>query len=501
MKKIFIFSIALIIIQTSKFGFLEMSRGASQRLVDLNLDGIVDFTDYGLLAKFWLRNDSHSDIAPAIGDGLVDWKDLAVLADNWLREYGEVVYIQWLGHASVKIWTENIVIYVDPVYLTESPGDANLVLITHNHSDHYSPGDIARVSGPQTKIIAAASVVTAHGSGQAILPEQTIETDGIRIIAVPAYNINKTQHPKSNNWVGFIIEIGLQRIYCAGDTDLTDEMKALEDIDVAFLPAGGTYTMNAAEAAEATGYFKPDLAIPYHWGRNIGTLSDAQQFAELAQCRVKIMDAGETISSDNWLDDAPLIAYWKLDETEGQTACDGISGINGTLGGDPVWQPESGKLAGALEFDGLDDYIGTDFVLDPADGPFSIFVWIKTDTAGRVIISQADSSGTWRNWLSTNLSNGTLMTDLKTGGRSGKSLISEFSVNDGQWHHIGFVWDGLYRYLYADSSEIAKDTSPITNLEPSDGDLYFGSSAIPGADDFFAGLIDDIRIFGGAIHP
>jgi len=190
MRKIFIFSIALIIIQTSKFGFLEMSRGASQRLVDLNLDGIVDFTDYGLLAGFWLRNDSHFDIAPAIGDGLVDWKDLGVLADNWLREYGEVVYIQWLGHASVRIWTENIVIYVDPVYLTESPGDANLVLITHNHSDHYSPGDIARVSGPQTKFIAAASVVTAHGSGQAILPGQTIETDGIRIIAVPAYTSN-----------------------------------------------------------------------------------------------------------------------------------------------------------------------------------------------------------------------------------------------------------------------------------------------------------------------
>lgn len=500
MKKIVIFSIALIIIQTSGFGLLETSRSVTQRQVDLNLDGTVDFTDYGLLTKFWLRNDSYFDIAPAIGDGLVDWKDLAVLADNWLTEYGEVVYIQWLGHASVKIWTENIVIYVDPVYLTESPRDADLVLITHNHSDHYSPADIARVSGPQTKIIAAASVVTSHGSGQAILPGQTIETDGISINAVPAYNINKTQHPKSNNWVGFIIEIGMQRIYCAGDTDLTDEMKALEDIDVAFLPAGGTYTMNAVEAAEATGYFKPDLAIPYHWGRNVGTISDAQQFAELARCRVKIMYAGEIISSDNWLDDAPLIAYWKLDETEGDIAYDGIGGMNGTLYGDPVWQPENGRLAGALELDGMDDYAVTDFVLDPGAGPFSIFAWIKTDTAGSVIISQADSSGTWRNWLSTNSPDSTLMTELKTAGRSGKSLTSEFSVTDGLWHHIGFVWDGSRRYLYADGLEIAKDNSPITNLEPSDGGLYFGSAAT-GTDDFFAGLLDDIRIFGGAIQP
>lgn len=500
MKKIIIICIALIITQTSGSGFLETSSGVTQRLVDLNLDGIVDFSDYGLLAGFWLRNDSLFDIAPPIGDGLVNWKDLAVLADNWLMEYGEVVYIQWLGHASVKIWTENIVIYVDPVYLTESPKDANLVLISHNHSDHYSPSDITRVSGPQTKIIAAASVVTAHGSGQAILPEQIIEIDGVRIIAVPAYNTNKTNHPKSNNWVGFIIEIGLQRIYCAGDTDLTEEMKALENIDVAFLPAGGTYTMNASEAAEATGYFKPDLAIPYHWGRNVGTLSDAKQFAELAKCRVKIMDTGEIISSDNWLNEAPLIAYWKLDETEGSIAYESIAGVNGILHGDPIWQPENGKLSGALYFDGLDDYTVTDFIRNPADGPFSIFAWIKTNTTGRVIIAQASSSGTGRNWLYTNSIDGKLSTDLKTGGRSGNSLVSEFTVTDEQWHHIGFVWDGSYRYLYADGSEIAKDASPTTNLEAFDGGLYFGSTAF-GSNGFFAGLIDDIRLYGGSIHP
>jgi L-ascorbate metabolism protein UlaG (beta-lactamase superfamily) len=500
MRKIVIFSIAFIFIQSSGFGFLETCPGVTQRLVDLNLDGVVDFTDYGLLTNSWLRNDSYFDIAPAIGDGLVDWKDLTVLADNWLSEYGEVVYIQWLGHASVKIWTEDILIYVDPAYLTESPGDADLILVSHNHSDHYSPGDIARVSGPQTKFIAAESVVTLRGSGQAISPGQTIETDGVRIIAVPAYNTNKPNHPKSNNWIGFIIEIGLQRIYCAGDTDLIEEMKALEDINVAFLPAGGTYTMNAIEAAEATGYFKPELAIPYHWGRNVGTLSDAQQFAELAQCRVKIMSPGEIISSDNWLNDAPLIAYWKLDETEGDTAYDGIGGNNGILHGGPLWQPEGGKLAGALEFDGFDDYAVTDFILDPGDGPFTVFAWIKTETAGSVILSQADSSGTWRNWLVINSPDGTLMSDLKTGGRSGKSLISEFSVTDNQWHHIGFVWDGAYRYLCADGLQIATDNSPITNLEPSDGGLYFGAAAT-GTESFFAGLIDDIRIFGGAIYP
>ncbi len=497
MKKIVVFSITVLIILICSLGFTGISQGATQRLVDLNLDGIVDFTDYSLFARDWLQDELRFDIAPAAGDGIIDWKDFAILAENWLTEYGEIVYIQWLGHASVKIWTEKMVIYVDPVYLTESPGDANLVLVTHNHSDHYSVSDIAKVSGPQTKLIAAASVITSFGSGQAILPGEIIETDGVHITAVPAYNTNKPNHPKANNWVGFIIKIGSQRIYCAGDTDLTDEMKALEDINVAILPAGGVSTMNAAEAAEATGYIKPDLAIPYHWGRNIGTLSDALEFAELAQCRVKIMEVGETISSNSWLEDAPLIAHWKLDETEGNIAIDNIGGINGTLHGGPIWQPENGRIAGALEFDGTDDYVSTDFVLNPADSPFSIFVWIKTEAAGQVIVSQADG----KSWLSVNPSDGTLMTDLRTTGRSGRSLTSQFLVTDGRWHHIAFVWDGSQRYLYSDNSEVAKDDSLITALEASTGGLFFGAGSTLGAEDFYSGLIDDIRIFSGMIKP
>ena len=257
--------------------------------------------------------------------------------------------------------------------------------------------------------------------------------------------------------------------------------------------------MNAAKAAEATGFFKPDLAIPYHWGRIVGTIADARQFAELAQCRVKIMEPGEIISSDNWLDDAPLIAHWKLDESEGDIASDNVSGLNGTLHGEPIWQPDNGKLAGALELDGTDDYISTDFVLDPAIGPFSAFVWIKTHTSGRPVISQANGTGTGRNWLSINPSDGFLMTDLRTTGRGGNALISELSVTDNDWHHIGFVWDGAYRYLYIDGMEAAKDNSPIAALEDSDGGLYFGTTTA--TDDFFAGMIDDIRIFGGAITP
>ncbi len=212
----------------------------------------------------------------------------------------QIVYIQWLGHSTVKIWTEDHVIYVDPERVPQSLHDADLVCVTHTHGDHYSPSDIAKVSNAQTQFIGPPDMIQRHGDGQIIAPGQTIQLNGVSVTGVRAYNTNKSYHPRSNNWVGYVVEIASKRIYLAGDTDLIDEMKALQDIDVAFLPAGGTYTMNAAEAAEATGYIRPDLAIPYHWGQIVGTLSDAETFVRLAESAAQVMTVNETISSDNW---------------------------------------------------------------------------------------------------------------------------------------------------------------------------------------------------------
>jgi len=204
--------------------------------------------------------------------------------------------LQWLGHASFKICHEDVVIYIDPWKLKESAHDATLVLVSHSHSDHYSTEDVARVSGPNTKLIASADVVAKQKGGEAILPGVTVELEGVKVTGVAAYNPNKQFHPKQRNWVGFVIEVGSKRIYYAGDTDLTEEMKAVKDIDVTLLPVGGTYTMNGSEAAEATKYIKPKLAVPYHWGDIVGSRSDAEQFAKLAECEVKILAAGETIA-------------------------------------------------------------------------------------------------------------------------------------------------------------------------------------------------------------
>jgi len=474
---------------------------------DFEPDGHVNMADFAVLATAWLSSPEEENWNPIcdisrLPDNVIDVLDLAVLAEHWLEKYTEIVHIQWLGHSTVKVWTEDCVIYVDPERLTESLHDATLVCVTHTHGDHYSPSDIARVSNPDTQFIGPPDVVQQYGSGQTIAPGQTIEFDNVNIIAVPAYNINKPNHPKSMNWVGFIIELGSKRIYVAGDTDLIEEMKTLGDIDVAILPAGGTYTMDGAEAAEATQYIKPKLAIPYHWGQSVGTLSDAQTFAEKAACGVKIMTVGETISSEDWSKYSPLIAHWKLDETEGNIAHDSAGDNDGTCHGELLWQPAGGQIAGALEFDGIDDYVSTPFMLSPADGPFSAFAWIKGGAAGQVIISQTDGTGTGETWVGTETSHGKLMTGLVPlpFGRSAPlPLESEFVITDGQWHHIGLVWDGSHRYLYVDGTEAARDTKAQASLKYSDGVLYIGAGKTLDAGSFFSGLIDDVRIYNRAL--
>ena len=122
-----------------------------------------------------------------------------------------------------------------------------------------------------------------------IEPGKTIKVNEEKITAVPAYNINKQFHPKENEWVGFIVEMDGVRVYHAGDTDLIPEMKEVET-DIALLPVGGTYTMNAEEAAQATKTFKKcKIAVPIHYGSIVGNASDAETFKEKAGCEVKLL--------------------------------------------------------------------------------------------------------------------------------------------------------------------------------------------------------------------
>ena len=189
-----------------------------------------------------------------------------------------------------------------------------------------------------------------------------------------------------------------------------------------------------------------------------------------------------------------LVAYWKLDEIEGNIAYDYTGGYDAVLNGDPQWQPADGKAAGALQFDGINNYLSTDFVLNPADGPFSLFAWIKGGAPGQVVIAQTDGV----NWLAGNPSEGSLMTELKGLARSAGPLQSQTVITDGNWHHIGIVWDGYFRMLYVDGINVAQDEQSI--LQGKQSGLYIGAGVTLEAADFFSGLIDDVRIYDVAMR-
>ena len=205
--------------------------------------------------------------------------------------------------------------------------------------------------------------------------------------------------------------------------------------------------------------------------------------------------------AEYWLTYPGVVAYWKLDETEGSIARDSAGGNNGTVHNDPQWRPAGGKINGALHFDGIDDYVSTDYVLNPNEGEFSIFVWIKGGSPGQMIISQDDGAGFGRSWLCTDPSEGKLMTGLKATGRDSSPLISQAAVNDDRWHCVGLVWDGMYRYLYVDGAEVVKDSESFAELDGATGGLYFGAGKTFEEGTFWSGLIDDIRIYNCEVSP
>jgi len=207
------------------------------------------------------------------------------------------VELTWIGHASFRIGSSRTV-YIDPWKISDAPHDGDLIIISHDHYDHCSPADVAAVRRNDAEILGPPGAVEKLGGGQAALPGQKLELAGVEVETIPAYNQQKAFHPRANNWLGVVVAMEGVRIYYAGDTDLIDQMSDLRDIDVALLPVGGTYTMDAAEAAEACRRIRPTLAVPYHWGDIVGTGSDAKTFAKAAACKVQIIQPGESITLD-----------------------------------------------------------------------------------------------------------------------------------------------------------------------------------------------------------
>jgi len=112
---------------------------------------------------------------------------------------------------------------------------------------------------------------------------------GVKIEAVPAYNVDKKFHPNEKGDVGYIFTVKGKRLYLAGDTDHIPEMKTFKNINIAFLPVSGTYVMTEAEAAKAALDIKPDIAIPMHYGAIIGTRMNAELFAEKLKGKIEVV--------------------------------------------------------------------------------------------------------------------------------------------------------------------------------------------------------------------
>ncbi len=201
--------------------------------------------------------------------------------------------LKWLGHSAFLI-KDSRRIYIDP-YNINSTEKADIILITHPHYDHCSIADINKIAKDGTIIIvpvACQSKIAKLDKKiklEIIEAGQTLDAGSAKIMAVPAYNLNKPQHPKSEGWLGYIIKIKNLIFYHAGDTDFIPEMEKLAGYGkngnqfIALLPVGGTFTMNAEEAAEAASVIKPSLAIPMHYGSIVGSPKDAEEFAKLCQ--------------------------------------------------------------------------------------------------------------------------------------------------------------------------------------------------------------------------
>jgi len=201
--------------------------------------------------------------------------------------------LEWLGHATFKIKFSGLTIYIDP-YQIVKPDKADIILVTHSHYDHCSQQDIEKIAKDGTIVVATPDCQSNLArlkqkiEIKLIEPGKELTIKEIKIKAVEAYNQNKKFHPKSEEWVGYVLRFGDTVVYHAGDTDLIKEMSTLTGYSsskyfIALLPVGGTYTMNAQEAAEAAAIIKPTIAIPMHYGTIVGSRSDAEKFVKLCE--------------------------------------------------------------------------------------------------------------------------------------------------------------------------------------------------------------------------
>lgn len=202
--------------------------------------------------------------------------------------------VQVLTHSSIRI-AEKQIVYFDPFHVEGEPHDADIICVTHDHFDHYSPEDLAKVKNAATILVCPKTMEDSlSNSGiseeftELVAPGDELEINGVRIQAVPAYNVGKQFHPQANQWVGYLVTMNEVTYYIAGDTDINEDVKKVR-CDAALLPVGGTYTMTAEEAAELAEMIHPKAAIPTHYGSVAGKAEDGQIFADLLKDKINVI--------------------------------------------------------------------------------------------------------------------------------------------------------------------------------------------------------------------
>ncbi|SDA62329.1 L-ascorbate metabolism protein UlaG, beta-lactamase superfamily [Butyrivibrio sp. INlla18] len=204
--------------------------------------------------------------------------------------------IEVFTHSSIRIKSDAGVIYADPFQIKEDYHDADYVLITHHHYDHFSIEDIRKVIKPETILIVPAKMEDdARELSREVKeivtlrPNEKRNVAGLELEAVPAYNTLKPFHPKRAEWLGYIVITNGKRIYIAGDTGANKDISKVK-CDIALLPIGGTYTMDAKRAADLINTIRPEYAIPTHYGNIIGKKTDGKAFAAMVQSPIKVVE-------------------------------------------------------------------------------------------------------------------------------------------------------------------------------------------------------------------
>ncbi len=190
------------------------------------------------------------------------------------------------SHSSIRAEGKKV-LWFDPFQVKNVSHDADIVCVTHDHYDHFSPAAIEKVAKQDTVFVIPQSLSGKVPNGKVLRAGETVVIQGVSITAVAAYNVRKKFHPKENGWLGYLVNMDGEALYVCGDTDATPEARAVK-CDVLALPVGGMYTMDAVQAAELAKEIRPKLALPTHYGSIVGSKKDAKRFCELVEDTIKV---------------------------------------------------------------------------------------------------------------------------------------------------------------------------------------------------------------------